>query len=495
MVGASIQLTATPKDAGGTALVRPVSWVSSDTTRVRVNSTGRVTAVAVGTASVTASSEGKTASAALTVTPVPVATVAVSPAAPNIVVGNMVQLTATLRDAAGGILTGRVVTWSSSDSTKAQVSSAGLVLGIAVGGATIRATSEGKTGSAVVTVTAVPVASVTVSPAATTLAVGATVQLTATPRDASGTPLAGRVITWTTSAGAVATVNGSGLVQAQGAGTATITATSEGRAGSAQVTVTGSSAAEVLFQDDFESGAALSSGQGPGDARWGDACCTAGVFTAVAASTAGISAYSGSRVLRIGNPGGALSHWIKATLGGTAQQPRERLHYSVRLYVPGAWTGLVRFMTMRASRDPWGSFGIGGTCPVDVAPQDEFVSASVYGSPVRMYTYWLGMDRGANCTGTTGLFANDTPPASYADVNLDLPRDVWVHVEIELQLNTVGQADGWERIWVNGALLVEHLGVTYRRAATTQLQAITIDSGSHTQAFYMDDIIVRTARP
>src|SRR5256885_1114178 len=78
-----------------------------------------------------------------------------------------------------------------------------------------------------------PVAAVTVSPAAPTVQVGQTAQLTATPRDASGNPLTGRVITWQSSNGAVAMVNGSGVVTAGAVGSATITATSEGQSGTA----------------------------------------------------------------------------------------------------------------------------------------------------------------------------------------------------------------------------------------------------------------------
>src|SRR2546422_438810 len=47
-----------------------------------------------------------------------------------------------------------------------------------------------------------PVAAVTVSPAAPTGQVGQTAQFTATPQDASGNPLTGRVITWQSSNGA-----------------------------------------------------------------------------------------------------------------------------------------------------------------------------------------------------------------------------------------------------------------------------------------------------
>src|SRR5581483_1170754 len=90
------------------------------------------------------------------------------------------------------------------------------------------------------------VASVTVAPASATLAVGQTVQLTATPRDSSGAPLVGRSVTWSSGNPAVATVS------AAGAGATTITATSEGRSGTASVTVAASSGATVLFQETFE---------------------------------------------------------------------------------------------------------------------------------------------------------------------------------------------------------------------------------------------------
>src|SRR2546427_687009 len=78
-----------------------------------------------------------------------------------------------------------------------------------------------------------PVAAVTVSPAAPTVQVGQTAQLTATPRDANGTPLSGRAVTWASNNTAVAMVNGSGLVTAGAVGSATITATREGQSGTA----------------------------------------------------------------------------------------------------------------------------------------------------------------------------------------------------------------------------------------------------------------------
>ena len=242
----TVQLTATPKDANGNPLTgRAISWSSSDNTIATVSSSGLVTGVAAGTATITATSEGKSGTASVTVAGAPVATVTVTPASASVQAGQTVQLTATLKDANGNILTGRVVTWSSSNTTAASVNSTGLVTANTAGSATITATSEGKTGTSAITVTAVPVASVTVAPATASVAAGSTVQLTATPKDANGNPLSGRVITWQSSDNTTASVNSSGLVTGvKAGGPVTITATSEGQSGTAAVTVTAASAAQ-----------------------------------------------------------------------------------------------------------------------------------------------------------------------------------------------------------------------------------------------------------
>ena len=83
-----------------------------------------------------------------------------------------------------------------------------------------------------------PVATVVVSPGSSSVGVGGTQQFTATLKDASGNVLTGRTVTWTSSAVSVATITGNGLVSALVAGTSTITATSEGKSGTASLTVT-----------------------------------------------------------------------------------------------------------------------------------------------------------------------------------------------------------------------------------------------------------------
>jgi uncharacterized protein YjdB len=239
VVGSTSQLTAVTKDSAGNTLSgRVVSWASGNTAVATVNGSGLVSAVGVGSATVTATSEGTSSSASITVTNVPVASVTVSPTSASITAGATQQLSAATKDAAGNTLTGRVVTWASSNTAVAMVNGAGLVTGVASGSTTITATSEGKSGTSAITVSTVPVASVSVSPASANLTTGQTVQLTATPRDAGGNALSGRAVTWASGNTSVATVNGNGLVTGVSAGSVTITATSEGKSGTSSITVT-----------------------------------------------------------------------------------------------------------------------------------------------------------------------------------------------------------------------------------------------------------------
>src|SRR5207244_5481839 len=122
--------------------------------------------------------------------------------------GQAVQLVATVKDANGNPLNGRVITWATGNPAAASVSGSGLVTGVAAGSATITATSEGQSGAATITVTAAPpprpVASVVLTPASASIEAGRTVQLVATAKDADGNPLSGRAFTWPTSKGAAA---------------------------------------------------------------------------------------------------------------------------------------------------------------------------------------------------------------------------------------------------------------------------------------------------
>src|SRR5207245_1604432 len=207
------------------------------------------TAAAAGSATITATSEGQSGSATVSVTIVPVASVSVSPATASVQTGQTVQLTATPKDASGGALSGRTVTWASSNVGVATVSGSGLGTAAAAGSATITATSEGKSGTSALTVTAAiaPVASVTLSPSPATVQISGTLQVTATLKDANGNILSGRTVTWASDNSGIAMVSATGLVTGIVAGSATISATSEGQSGTMPLTVATSQPGQVTY--------------------------------------------------------------------------------------------------------------------------------------------------------------------------------------------------------------------------------------------------------
>lgn len=168
-----------------------------------------------------------------------VTSVIVSPGELTLLAGESQQLSATPQDQAGNPLTGLSMVWSSSGETVATVSPSGMVTGVGAGFTTISAITEGKSGTATVSVTTpvVPVASLSVSPLELTFVQGGSQEFTAIPRDQSGRPLFERSITWTTSDPSVATVSESGIVSGLGVGSASITATSEGKSGTAEVSI------------------------------------------------------------------------------------------------------------------------------------------------------------------------------------------------------------------------------------------------------------------
>ena len=238
-VGGTVQLAAVPQSSGGTPLPdRPVTWSSSNPVIATVSTTGLVTAQGIGSATISASSEGKTGTATITVSAIPVASVAVAPSSQTLLAGSRVQLTATARDSAGNPLSGRSIIWTSANPAIALVSTAGLVTAVAPGQAVVTATSEGKSGSATITVLAAPVATVEVVPMAAEVIVGQSLQLTAVLRNAAGDPLTGRTVSWTSKSPTVASITSSGgRVTAIAVGSTTITATSEGKQGSASIRV------------------------------------------------------------------------------------------------------------------------------------------------------------------------------------------------------------------------------------------------------------------
>src|SRR5439155_17868164 len=206
---------------------------------------------AAGTFSVIATSANLADTSTVAVVRSPVASVAVNPVLDTVPVGQTLQLTATPTDAAGNTLSGRVVTWASSNAAVATVSGSGLLTAVAPGSVVITATSEGVNGTSNILVAVVVAATVQVTPSSGVVSTGATRQLSATARDAGGNLLTGHLVAWTSLNPAIATVNASGLVTGVAPGTATIQAVVDTARGTATVAVSTASGTTPWIEEDF----------------------------------------------------------------------------------------------------------------------------------------------------------------------------------------------------------------------------------------------------
>ena len=142
---------------GSTVSGRPPIWRSSNETVAQVSSSGQVRAVAPGSATISVTIDNQRADVSVSVGPEPVASVSVRPASETLDSGETVELSANLLAGSGGVLTGRSVSWATSDPSIATVSSRGVVTGMSPGQVTIEATAEGRRGTASITVDRVAV--------------------------------------------------------------------------------------------------------------------------------------------------------------------------------------------------------------------------------------------------------------------------------------------------------------------------------------------------
>ena len=216
--GAALQLNATVNPANATN--KNVTWRSSNTNAVLVNDGGMVTAVAEGTAIITATAGNYSAECEVTVEKrvVPVTGVTLDRRTVTLVEGESVTLVATVYP---DNATDKGVVWTSANENVAIVEG-GVVMAVASGTATITATAGNYSAECVVTVEKpyVAVAGIELDYVEATLLPGGSVELVATvyPDDATN-----KNVTWTSSAPSVATVRG-GVVTAIAPGTARITA-------------------------------------------------------------------------------------------------------------------------------------------------------------------------------------------------------------------------------------------------------------------------------
>ena len=155
----------------------------------------------------------------------PVTAITVNPTTLSLVKGATSLLTSTVTTSGTGC--NNTVTWSSSNTAVATVTSGGVVTAFSAGSATITATANAdatKKATCAVTVTCPAITSVTLNQTTANFdAPGGTVQLSATVAPSTACNLS---VNWTTSNAAVATVDATGKVTTLTSGNATITATS-----------------------------------------------------------------------------------------------------------------------------------------------------------------------------------------------------------------------------------------------------------------------------
>ena len=180
-----------------------------------------------------------TATFRATARPGPATTVTVTPAS---VVLDAIGATTTLQisasDAHGNAVTGSA-SWSSTVEAVATVDATGRVTARSPGVTRVRATLDGASGEATITVQPQPATIAITPPAAQLGAVGATVQFQASAADRNGNPVSvpAAQYVWSSSNAAVVSVDATGLATARANGIAQIRATLGAVIGQAQVLV------------------------------------------------------------------------------------------------------------------------------------------------------------------------------------------------------------------------------------------------------------------
>ena len=329
--------------------------------------------------------------------------------------------------------------------------------------------------------------SVVVTPDSSNIQVGQTVQLSAALRDQNGAPMSGTA-SWSSLDGAVATVSGSGLVTGAAAGTARIVGASGGRADTAKVVVTttapppppSTTTGALLFGQDFESGsfATWDDGYDPNTHR---------------IITGGLGAHGGSRYLEIVYPAGSIDGggWLTKFFG----PGEDSVHFSYWVRFPSTWTGGSYLMGLYGSptNNLWGGFGKAGVCSNGTNYTNHFLYVTGGGSPgpLSFYTYHMDMlAQSGDCWGDAG-----TGRATYG-TGRSMSRGVWHRVELKVKLNTPGQANGWERMYIDGVMQGEWMNLRQRSTTGIKINALQLSAqtsggaASATRTLHVDDVAV-----
>jgi hypothetical protein len=237
-----------------------------------------------------------------------------------------------------------------------------------------------------------------------------------------------------------------------------------------------------LFGDDFESGTL--------DA-WQDGVNSA-LHRIVSDPRA---AQSGSRYLAVTFPPGRDGGWLTRFL----MPGDDTLYASYYVRLAQGWRGGTKLIAFYGSRtdDQWSGFGKAGLCP---SGNDFFAAMLLAESnadpgPMRFYTYYPAMRRepdGATCWGRYGDGSE-----TYIEP-LTLGTNVWHRIELSVQLNTPGQANGRQAFWIDGVQRGSWSGLSFRQTPALRLNAVqltfSVTGGvPQPQEMHIDNVVVRSS--
>ena len=518
--GGTAQFTAYGTTKRGDSVPVSVTWSSTNPAVATVSSSGLMTGVVAGSTTIIATSQNKSGSATASVTNVPVASMTLSPGTASVTAGATTQLTATPRDLSGNPLTGRTVTWASSNTSVATVNASGLVTGVVGGSATITATSEGQSGTATITVTA-PVSNPgTVSDLAVVGVTDTGVTLAFTEvNDGTGQPASYNVryqagtITWGGTAlsvtqGTCATpvagtaIGGKractvlGLTPATAyqfqlvafRGTLSLNAVFGGLSNIAGATTTASTSGgsgapqpgptdPIIFQDGFESGDLSSWTQNPSAGRY-------------SLATDPTRVHAGRQSLQVlftpTNGYGLITRWFMP--GYDEIYVRFYVMFQEGFLNQRSDGAGMHFLTICGnnstdSQSCWGKPAIvpNGTDYFYAGLDPEEVSLPTL-QPLSFYTYWPDM----SCCYGNVLFQSSPKVA--------LVGGQWQEVVFHIKLNTPGQADGLQEVWLNGVKTLSQQNMRWRTTTDLSLNEIRFDNympgALQTQYLWIDDVTV-----
>ena len=240
--GDTARAKATALDAANRPLTGlAIVYSSSNAAIARVDSTGLVTALGVGAATITATIVGVSGTTAITVV-LSVATIRLTIPATNLDRGDSTRASVALTSPRGLPVSGRTVSYASRNPAVAGVTDSGWVRTVGIGTTFIVATVDGKYDSASVTVVARP-ASIRIDPPAPRINVASSLQLTATALDDAGKAIPGRTFAWTSNNVQSVGVSPAGVASWVAPGRVVISA----RSGSVSATVAVSAAGDYAI--------------------------------------------------------------------------------------------------------------------------------------------------------------------------------------------------------------------------------------------------------